>query len=339
MDWKEYQEKVAEFFRKLGAEAETNVSVKGARGVHDIDVIATFNLWGQKLIWICECKFWKTSIPKEKILTLYQITQDIGADRGFLFSEKGFQSGAVKATSNTNIILTSLEDVYDTCKDDLYHSSIIKSLKKINSLRELEKSMWIDDLKVVNPYRGINLDEVVTIDGILLFLSLSIQKALDANLPISFNTFKRGLVKCDSKESLLKHLEIELAQIEIEVIRLSKIAEDSKNAIRENNYEFYESVKELIIAGENALFSNNESSFEERRLFAHSKMCKVGTVYDALEQISRGSIKKELQETLKLLIDTTYLYLTYETINAEIWNDSKEKVLIKIEKMRQLESL
>ncbi|WP_431605167.1 restriction endonuclease [Acinetobacter johnsonii] len=41
-----------------------------------------------------ECKNWKTNIPKEKVLALRSIVEDIGAHRGFIVSNKGFQSGA-----------------------------------------------------------------------------------------------------------------------------------------------------------------------------------------------------------------------------------------------------
>ena len=38
MDWREYQEHAAEFFRGLGLDAETDVRIEGVRTTHDIDV-------------------------------------------------------------------------------------------------------------------------------------------------------------------------------------------------------------------------------------------------------------------------------------------------------------
>lgn len=61
--------------------------------------------------WIIECKAWKNNIPKEKVTALSAIVQDVGADRGFLLSEVGFQSGAIRAARSSNITLTSLEDL------------------------------------------------------------------------------------------------------------------------------------------------------------------------------------------------------------------------------------
>ena len=38
--WTEYQEEAAAFFRSLGFDAQTNISVPGVRTTHDIDVLA-----------------------------------------------------------------------------------------------------------------------------------------------------------------------------------------------------------------------------------------------------------------------------------------------------------
>ena len=45
-DWEHYQENVAEHFRSLGCEAETNRTIIGARASHAIDVHITFERWG-----------------------------------------------------------------------------------------------------------------------------------------------------------------------------------------------------------------------------------------------------------------------------------------------------
>jgi hypothetical protein len=80
MDWKEYQEEVALFLRSIGATAETNAAVNGVRGTHMADVLVSLKHFGVNVTWVVECKLWKISVPKEKILTLQQIVQDIGAD-------------------------------------------------------------------------------------------------------------------------------------------------------------------------------------------------------------------------------------------------------------------
>ena len=110
-NWRDYQEAVAEVFRELGCNAEVDKTVTGARGSHDIDVYVTFEKFGHNCRWIVECKLWSRRVPKSNVQTLHNIVQNIGADRGLIFTEIGFQSGAHTAAQNTNVLLqASLED-------------------------------------------------------------------------------------------------------------------------------------------------------------------------------------------------------------------------------------
>src|SRR5438477_2399755 len=107
--WKKYQEQARDFFAALGFESREEEIVKGARGDHQIDVHVTFSRFGIQHGWLVECKYWQTRVPKEKVLAFQAIVKDVGADKGFLLSETGFQAGAVRAAASTNIILTDLE--------------------------------------------------------------------------------------------------------------------------------------------------------------------------------------------------------------------------------------
>lgn len=44
---------------------------------------------------VVENKLWGSPISKEKVLTLQQIANNVGADRSFLLSESGFQAGDI----------------------------------------------------------------------------------------------------------------------------------------------------------------------------------------------------------------------------------------------------
>jgi restriction system protein len=110
-DWDDYQEETAEFFRSIGLEANTNVTINGIRTSHDVDVVVRSNHVGFDLLWLVECKHWKTPVSKLYVLALREIVSDTGADRGILMAEKGFQSGALEAAQLTNVQLTSLADL------------------------------------------------------------------------------------------------------------------------------------------------------------------------------------------------------------------------------------
>ena len=111
VNWSDYQEQAAKFFRSLGLEANTNVTLKGVRTTHDVDVLVNSHHAGFDITWIVECKHWATPVSKLHVLALREIVSDIGADRGILLAENGFQSGAIEAAVLTNVQVTSLADL------------------------------------------------------------------------------------------------------------------------------------------------------------------------------------------------------------------------------------
>lgn len=111
MSWKKYQKDTAALFKSIGWNAEIEKDVDGARGTHEVDVFVTFKQHGIDCRWVVECKYWNSSVPKEKVLALQSVVDDIGADKGVLVSKKGFQSGAVKQAQKSNIFLTSLDEL------------------------------------------------------------------------------------------------------------------------------------------------------------------------------------------------------------------------------------
>lgn len=67
-EWFDFQERIAQHFRGLGVQAETNKTVKGVRTDHDLDVYVTSKYLGTNIKWVVEAKHWKTKIPKKKVL-------------------------------------------------------------------------------------------------------------------------------------------------------------------------------------------------------------------------------------------------------------------------------
>jgi len=148
-NWKMYQKQAAKFFTELGLSATEEKEIQGVRGKHKVDVFVTGIVHGLDIKWIIECKQWSSNVPKEKVLALLSIVQDIGADKGILLSEVGFQSGAIRMSRNTNILLTSLADLREEIKDTLVetlistlHWRLTKVSKKLSALHRLEKDKY-----------------------------------------------------------------------------------------------------------------------------------------------------------------------------------------------------
>lgn len=118
-EWHAYQVKVANFFQDLGMTASTDARIQGVRTSHDIDVLVEFEHAGLSLVWLVECKYWKRRVSKDHILTLRTIVEDTGADRGFVLSESGFQSGAREATHKANVTLASLGELRGEAQEHL----------------------------------------------------------------------------------------------------------------------------------------------------------------------------------------------------------------------------
>ena len=119
-DWKGYQEETADFFRRLGLDAQTDVTMAGVRTTHNVDVLVKSHHVGFDITWVIECKHWKSRVSKLHVLALREIVSDLGADRGILLSESGFQSGAEEAATLTTVQVTSLAALAGTTKPAVF---------------------------------------------------------------------------------------------------------------------------------------------------------------------------------------------------------------------------
>lgn len=134
--WKEYQEEAATFFRGLGLDAQTDVTVQGVRTRHDIDVLVKSHHVGFDVTWLIECKHWQSRVSKLHVLVLREIVADIGADRGILLSETGFQSGAIEAATLTNVHATSLAEVRKSASKEIMSMRLRELYDRIEECRE-----------------------------------------------------------------------------------------------------------------------------------------------------------------------------------------------------------
>ena len=209
-DWKEYQEEAAKFFRSLGLSATVECHVEGVRGEHDVDVYVEGDLHGINFKWVVECKAWKSNIPKEKAMVLMSIVQDVGADRGFLLSETGFQSGAIRAVRGSNITLTSLDDLRELVEEDLVESTIVKLSWRTN--RVLDKLRYLH--KQTDNYQSHFLTQM----GKLSLFPLAFEDALEGKYPNIYAVESDGgetvRLAADSFEELIGEADKILSEIE-----------------------------------------------------------------------------------------------------------------------------
>jgi restriction system protein len=152
--WADYQEEAAAFFRGLGLDARTNVSIKGVRTKHDVDVEVRSHHAGFEIVWLVECKYWQHRVSKLHVLALREIVADIGADRGILLSEAGFQSGAVEAARLTNVQATSLASL----KEDASAAICAVRLRELFDRIQVSRQRYWDIPKEDRIRRGLRPD-------------------------------------------------------------------------------------------------------------------------------------------------------------------------------------
>jgi len=147
-DWKEYQQEAAEFFRSLSLSAEVDVTLQGVRTKHDIDVVVRSKHVGFQVLWLVECKHWKTRVSKLHVLGLREIVNDVGADRGIILCEAGFQSGAIEAANLTNVQVSSLATLSLETKSDVSAMRLRDIVDRVGIAKslywDLEKSYRIE---------------------------------------------------------------------------------------------------------------------------------------------------------------------------------------------------
>ena len=226
MNWKDYQNEAAEVFRKAGCEAEVDVVVEGVRGEHGIDVFVTFEQYGINCSWVVECKYWNTNVPKEKVLALQAIVDDVGADRGVLISKTGFQSGAIRLAQKSNITLTSLENLAEDLKKDstkitieTLETNLLKVTHQIFALLKTEDGNWDHSYYT----EGVSVQETMAHGGRVCLLETGF-----TNIKLGK---KRYLVrftaqgnKIESTDSIEEFLEAVNNQISISTLWLNSIS-------------------------------------------------------------------------------------------------------------------
>jgi hypothetical protein len=126
----------------MGFDVKVDETLRGARAEHEIDVTARTSIAGVDQCWLIECKSWKRRVPKERVLTFRGVVEDVGADRGLLFSESGFQAGAINAAQNTNITLTSLVEFENTFSTEVSSARAKAFDERIAKLMQAFAAIW-----------------------------------------------------------------------------------------------------------------------------------------------------------------------------------------------------
>lgn len=217
--WNEYQDEAAEFFQSLGLATSTNVRLQGVRTSHDIDVLVEIDIAGFQVRWIVECKHWRSAVSKLHILALREIVADIGADRGIILCEEGFQSGAIEAAELTNVQVTSLSDLSISSKGAIYAAR----LRDLYDRNEICRERYWDIPKDIRIEKGLRFDigdaSIYSGARVVDFSHGIISQAFRGSYPIAIDIMQRVLSPrlpetLDGPEDVIALIEPMLAELE-----------------------------------------------------------------------------------------------------------------------------
>ena len=107
--WRDLENTVADILRECGIAVQQQVNVALPRGSVDLDVLAEETVEGISSKIVCECKDWRTNVPREKVHAFRTVMDETGANRGYIISRVGFQIGAIEAANATNVALLTFE--------------------------------------------------------------------------------------------------------------------------------------------------------------------------------------------------------------------------------------
>lgn len=109
-DWKDLQQQVSQILTECGLETYLERTISTVRGTVEIDVYAEDKEQKPVVTYLCECKHWKSSVPKTIVHSFRTVVSDYGANFGLIISSKTFQSGAYEAAEKSNVrLLTWIE--------------------------------------------------------------------------------------------------------------------------------------------------------------------------------------------------------------------------------------
>lgn len=145
--WENLQVMIGQILEECGMTVEVEKKVTSVRGTVEIDVYAEEEINGRKYSIVCECKYWKNSIPQNVIHGLRTVLNDLGCNIGYVVTTSKFQSGSVQAAEKTNLVLMTWEDFQDAFFESWYAKHFYQVMNKALAMPfDYLTVPWFDDL-------------------------------------------------------------------------------------------------------------------------------------------------------------------------------------------------
>jgi len=171
-DWRDLQRKVARILSDCGFEVEVEKVVKLVRGKAEIDVYAEEVVDGRKYSLVCECKYWKNSIPQSIVQGFRTILSDLGANVGYIITTSAYQSGSVNAAHLTNVELLTWDQFqsafFETWFENHLIPTVTEDLDPLMTYSEPFFPKWFDQMSPSDKKHYVELKEEYDAFGIVM---------------------------------------------------------------------------------------------------------------------------------------------------------------------------
>jgi hypothetical protein len=146
--WRQLQAFVAQVFAEIGCRVAIEKTLELARGTATVDVVVRDTTTVPNSLYVCECKYWTRRVTKHEIHAFRTVVTEVGANRGFLISRRGFQDGAMKASEFSNLDLLTWEQ-FESLMSGRWLAGVSRALspdfaRAMALMNPNEESLWKD---------------------------------------------------------------------------------------------------------------------------------------------------------------------------------------------------
>jgi hypothetical protein len=115
IDWKDFEKFVAELYKDSDElTVKHNVTEVGkSNAKRQIDVLVLQKTKLHTIKTIIECKRWKDPVDRHVIDVLFASVEDLNANKGAIFTTKGYEEGAIEYAKSKNIDIFIVRDIYE----------------------------------------------------------------------------------------------------------------------------------------------------------------------------------------------------------------------------------
>lgn len=115
IDWQDFERFVAELYSDSDEVlVQHNVTEQGkSTAKRQIDVLVTQKTKLHTIKTVIECKLWKKPVDRQVIDVLSATVEDLNANKGAIFTTKGYEQGAIEYAKHKNIDIFIVRDIYE----------------------------------------------------------------------------------------------------------------------------------------------------------------------------------------------------------------------------------